>query len=392
VVRAWTHWATSEDWWPLRVPSHDAGTGIDGRPLGRAVRGTAFVFDPFDAYQKSLTTNPNMVVAGGIGMGKSTLVKMLIDRSLERGRRVVIVDPKGEYGPLAALYATTPVVLGRDGWCNPFGPTNHEHRTLVRTMVSSAQATPLTPEQHYVLDEAWRALEGPTPPRVLRALYDVVRGALAVSAPSPERDIALVLRRFITGDLAGLFDGDGPSLDFGEQLVVLDLSQQWASASLAMAALSAISAAQQVAPGPAEQGFVIIDEAWALLADPYALRWLQGSWKLARARGVSHVLVLHRWTDVGAVGDEGSANRARAQGLLRECETVWLFRQLHEELEEMGEALGLRVEERRALAHLRKGQVLVRYGTARSVVNLEPDERDQVFIDTDAAMRGKGGS
>ena len=31
--------------------------------------------------------------------------------------------------------------------------------------------------------------------------------------------------------------------------------------------------------------------------------------------------------------------------------------------------------------------VLVRYGAARSIVRLEPDDRDRSFIDTDAAMR-----
>ena len=45
--------------------------------------------------------NPNMIVAGSIGAGKSTVVKMVLDRALERGRRVVVIDPKGEYGQLA---------------------------------------------------------------------------------------------------------------------------------------------------------------------------------------------------------------------------------------------------------------------------------------------------
>lgn len=346
------------------------------------------MFDPFDAYQRGLTTNPNMVIAGGIGMGKSTLVKMLIDRALERGRRVVVVDPKGEYGPLASLYGTTPVVVGRDGWCNPFVQSDNEHRALVRSILASAQGKSLTPEQHFVLDETWLTLEGKTPPRVLWSLFDALRATLVRSTSSPERALALLLRRFISGDYAGLFDGEGPPLNFSERLVILDLSQQWASASLGMAALSAVSAAQQVARGPDEQGHVIVDEAWALLADPYALRWLQGSWKLARARGVSHLLVLHRWTDVGAVGDEGSANRARAQGLLRECETVWLFRQLNDELAELSRALGLSAVEQASLSQLSKGHVLVRYGNARSLVALQPDDRDRAFIDTDAAMRG----
>ena len=154
-----------------------------------------------------------------------------------------------------------------------------------------------------------------------------------------------------------------------------------------MAGLCAVAAAQQVVSANGERGHVIVDEAWALLADAYALKWLQGSWKLARSRGISHTLVLHRWTDVGAVGDEGTANRSRAQGLLRECETIWLFRQENDEIKEMQSVIGLRPVEASAVAALRRGQVLVRYGSARSIVQLEPDTRDLRFIDTDAAMR-----
>jgi type IV secretory pathway VirB4 component len=347
------------------------------------------VFDPFDAYQAGLVTNPNMVIAGGIGMGKSTLVKMQVDRALERGRRVVIVDPKGEYDALAAAYGSTPIVLGRDGWCNPFVQSDAEHRALVRTLLASAQDRPLSPEQHYALDGAFAALGETHHPRLLATLFTIVAPTLASAQSSPRRELALLLRRFIDGDYANLFDGPGDPLVFGGQVVVLDLSHQWSSSSLSIAALSAVAAAQQVVRETGDQGHVIVDEAWALLSDPYALRWLQGSWKLARARGISHLLVLHRWSDAGAVGDEGSANRSRAQGLLRECETLWLFRQVTDELEAMRTALGLSVAEQRALARLSKGQVLVRYGSARSIVRLEPDERDHRFIDTDAAMRGQ---
>jgi len=387
MVKPWTHWATSVDLWSLRLPSHDAGTGLEGRALGAAQRGRRFIFDPFDAYGAGHITNPNMVIAGAIGQGKSTLVKMLLDRGLQRGRRVVVVDPKGEYGELAMSYGTTPVVLGRDGWCNPFVGTDTEHRELVRTLLASAQGSSLTSEQHFALDTAWAALPTERGPRLLAALLDVVSPSLGTDTPSATRSVALLLRRFVDGDYASLFDGEGPPLSFGGQLVILDLSQQWSSSSLGMAALSAVAAAQQVVQRAGEQGHIIVDEAWALLGDPYALRWLQGSWKLARARGISHLLVLHRWSDVGAVGDEGSANRSRAQGLLRECETVWLFRQVADETDHMARALSLTALEQRVLAQLRRGRVLVRYGAARSIVRLEPDERDRSFIDTDAAMR-----
>ncbi|MGD0852987.1 MAG: DUF87 domain-containing protein [Acidimicrobiales bacterium] len=385
--RSWSHWATSRDLVSLMVPAHDAGTGLEGRALGEAQRGGAFVLDPFDAYAADLVSNPNVIVAGSIGAGKSTVVKMMLDRALERGRRAVIIDPKGEYAALARSYGVDVVALGRDGWCSPFPLNDRESRDLLRALIASAQGASLKSDQHYVIDAVWQELDAPRPSRVLRALFEALRSHLTSAAASPERSLALTLYRFIHGDLAGLFDGDDAPMVFTGQLVVLDLSAQWSSNSFSVAALSAVAAAQQVAAGEGELGYLVLDEAWSLLADPHALRWLQGSWKLARAKGLSHVLVLHRWSDVAAVGDVGSAHRERAQGLLRECETAWLFRQPPDEAREMAVALGLLAREERYLAALPKAVALVRYGAHRSIVRIRPDLRDRAFIDTDHAMR-----
>ena len=283
--------------------------------------------------------------------------------------------------------ASKPLALGRDGWCDPFARNDRESRDLLRALLASAQGGSLKSDQHYALDEVWSEMATPRPTRVLRSLFELLRPHLTSTSMTPERSLALTLYRFIHGDLAGLFDGDGEPMVFSGRLVVLDLSAQWSSNSFAVAALSVVAAAQQVVAIEEELGYLVLDEAWALMADPSALRWLRGSWKLARARGLSHVLVLHRWTDVAAVGDVGTAHRERAQGLLRECETAWLFRQPPDEAREMADALGLHAREERYLASLPKGAALVRYGSHRSIVRFRPDGRDVTFIDTDGAMR-----
>jgi type IV secretory pathway VirB4 component len=387
-VRAWTHWATSDDLARLRSPAHDAGTGLVGEPLGRCQYGSSFILDVFDAYGAGLVSNPNVIVAGSIGAGKSTIVKMQLERALRRGRRAVVVDPKGEYGELAAGHGVRPIALGRDGWCSPFPPDEREGRHLLRALVASAQGFALSSEQHFALDEVWQRLEV-QPKRVLFSIYQLLANHLESTTPSAERSIALVLHRFIHGDLAGLFDGPGEPLRFTGDLVIVDLSSQWSSHSLAVAVLSAVAAAQHVVGDPGSPGYLVIDEAWALLSDPSALRWLQGSWKLARSRGLSHVMVLHRWSDVASAGDAGSVERDRARGLLRECETAWLFRQPPDEAREMALALGLEAREESYLVALPKGVALVRYGAHRSIVRVEPDERDVLFIDTDVAMRAR---
>jgi len=387
VTRPWTHWATSTDLVSLRLPAHDAGTSLAGRALGQALLGSTFVLDPFDAYAAGLVSNPNVVVAGSIGAGKSTVVKMMIDRALERGRRVVVIDPKGEYGDLGRCHGARTVALGRDGWCDPFPADPDEARELVRALLGAARGSPLTSDEHYVLDHVDRT--APVCPGVSRlaALFESFEPALTSSEASARRDLALVLYRFVRGDLAGLFSGSGAPLDFSGDLVVVDLSAQWSSSTFHVAALSAVAAAQRVVHDEGSARYLVLDEAWAMLNDEQTVRWLQGSWKLARSRGLSHVLVLHRWSDVASAGDAGSASRERARGLLRECETSWLFRQPPDEARDMAMALDLIDLETRYLTSLPKGVALVRYGEHRSIVRVIPDERDLAFVDTDSAMR-----
>ena len=112
-----------------------------GSWVGR-VRGGDFVLDPFDAYQAGLVTNPNVVVAGSIGAGKSTLVKMMVDRALRRGRRVVVVDPKGEYGALARAHGVRPLVVGRDGWCWPRALDERSDHDFVTTLLDQCEGVP----------------------------------------------------------------------------------------------------------------------------------------------------------------------------------------------------------------------------------------------------------
>ena len=385
MTRAWTHWGTSQHFGALRLPAHDAGTRLEGPALGRIVRGGRFVLDPFDAYQAGLVTNPNVVVAGSIGAGKSTLVKMMLDRALRRGRRVVVVDPKGEYGALARAHGVRPLVIGRDGWYWPALLDERSGHDFVTTLLTSAKGSPLNDDERYVLDRAWRET-GAGSPRVLAALASRLSPFLGDRVHEGERSLALLLRRFTEGDLASLYDGPQAPVGFGDPLVILDVSAYWGTDLMGVAALSAVAAAQHLATCE-EPGYLVLDEAWALLGDDAALRWLQGSWKLSRARGISHVLVLHRWSDVAAVGALGSVSRARAQGLLRESETAWLFRQPPDEAAEMAAVLALSARERRCLPDLARGQALVRYGGARSLVQLTPDARDATFVDTDAAMR-----
>lgn len=386
VVAVLSRWMTSAQVGALVLPDHDAGTGLVGRALGVCQLGGPFVFDPFDAYRAGLVANPNVLVTGSIGVGKSTAVKMLVARGLDAGRAAVVLDPKGEYHDLAAACRGAVVALGAPGgWCDPFAGARTD-LALLETVLATAMGRALADDERFCLERTARA-SARDAPGVLARMLGVLAPHLDERRPSPERTLALALRRFVEGDLAGLFDGPGAPEELRNRLVVLDLSASWGGERATLCALAAMAVARSSLGARTGAGYLVVDEAWALVAEPRVAHWLRGSWKLARASATSHVLVLHRWSDAFAAADEGSAQRAQVTSILRDCDTDVLLRQDPTERALLADVLGLRAREREALTSLPRGAALVRYGPHRSLVRFVPDGDDLAVIDTDAAMR-----
>ena len=94
----------------------DTGLTVPGPLIGVDLLGGPFVYDPFELYAAGRLTNPNAVVFGQIGRGKSALIKTYLFRQLAFGRSAFVLDPKGEYGALAAAAGVEPLRL------RPAGP------------------------------------------------------------------------------------------------------------------------------------------------------------------------------------------------------------------------------------------------------------------------------
>jgi hypothetical protein len=213
------------------------------------------------------------------------------------------------------------------------------------------------------------------------------------------RDVALELRRLVHGDLCGMFDGPTtPGLDLSAPLVVLDLSALYASAALGVlmacatawlqAALARTTAAGASA---AARGrfFLVVDEAWAILSNLGVARWLQSSWKLSRAFGVSNVAVLHRVSDLRSVGASDSEQVALAQGLLSDSETRVVYAQAPGELQAAAELLSLSDTEVDLLPQLRRGIALWKVGQRSFLVQHRLSALERRIVNTDAAMTSR---
>ena len=92
----------------------EGGLGSDGVFVGQDLySGGSFVYDPWVLYARGIITAPNLVLAGIVGSGKSSLAKSLYTRSLPFGRRVYVPgDPKGEHTAVAEAVGGKAIVLG----------------------------------------------------------------------------------------------------------------------------------------------------------------------------------------------------------------------------------------------------------------------------------------
>ncbi|QBE48282.1 ATP-binding protein [Leucobacter triazinivorans] len=365
----------------------EAGLGSDGCYIGQDLySGASFVYDPWTLYARGAITAPNIVIAGIVGSGKSALVKSLYTRSLSFGRRVYIPgDPKGEHTPVAELVGGKAIILGRgqsqrlnplDEGYRAAGISDHDwavqvtgrRRELVGSLAETMLDRPLTPLEHTCIDHAlttvMRASKTPILPQVVSEILDPSPGTgSSTDARMREdgRQLGHALRRLVSGDLQGVFDGPSTvKFDPSLPMISLDLSRMVDNAALTSVLMTCSSAWMEGALlDPAGgQRYLIYDEAWRLMAYPSLLRRMDQQWRLARHYGIANCLVFHKLSDLDNVGDAGSANRALANSLLANAETRIIYRQETDQLGTTAQALGLTGTEQSLLPGLGIGQGL----------------------------------
>ncbi|MGH3472725.1 MAG: ATP-binding protein [Nocardioidaceae bacterium] len=424
---------------PLRIPPHHATTlnlqalfpfvvdstlGSRGVYVGRQTGSAAsFVFDPWEHYAGGAVTNPNILLAGVIGRGKSALAKSMALRMSAFGVRVYVPgDPKGEWGPVARAVGVDPIVLGRGmpARINPLDPGPRpadiddeqwarevlaRRHWLLGSLAETALERRLQPVERSAL---LMALETVTPksPRQHAApavMPEVVQALIAPAAVAAEtlnmstrelttesRNLALELRRLVVGDLAGLFDGPTTQpLDFAAPIQVLDTSRLSGDDTAIALLMTCASAWMESALTDPHAGrrLVVYDEAWRMLRHLPLVRRMQAQWKLSRALGVANVAVVHRISDLGAVGSTGSEAVALAQGLLADCSTRIVYAQESDQVPATEAALGLTDVEADQLIHLPRGRGLWKIGRHSAIVDHILGQHEHAIVDTDARMR-----
>lgn len=389
------------------------GLGSRGVYIGREIFGGSFCYDPWELYAQGVLTNPNILVLGQVGRGKSSLVKSLLLRQQVFGRKAAVLDPKGEYAGLAAAIGA-PVIKVEPGGAvmlNPLDATAggyaasdedvfRRRTALIQALAGTSLGRALRPEERVAIDLAitHTAEKYGSENMILPMLVDWLLEPSAEAAyeirtsldelTKSGRDVALELRRMCHGDLKGMFDGPtNVNIDWNGALVVVDLSAVFGSSALGLIMTCATAWLQAAISRPdGKKRFVVLDEAWAVLNNVSVARWLQQSYKLSRGYGVSNVAIMHRLSDLQASGNQGSEAFNLAKGLLSDTETRIIYGQPHSEIELAVEMLGLTGSQAELLPQLKRGQALWKVGRDSFLVQHQLGNSEKTIVDTDAQM------
>lgn len=394
-------------------PFHaDDSFGHRGPYMGVNVTGgmSAFYYDPFELYTSRTLTNPNCLVIGDVGSGKSATVKAFLRRSLAiygQRRFVAVLDPKGEYTTLARTLDLPVVRLhpGGSDQLNPMDPRPGEdpanvlaRQGLAAALVAGILGRALDPTEDAALGWAIQTIARHGQPFTLTDVTHAVAQPgdelVALSHRSPLEltqavtPVVFALDKLTSRTLRGMFDQPtSVTIDWDHGPgIVLDLSAVYTDREalplVMLAATAWLTAVLQRDWG--RRVIQIIDEAWAAVR--HGARHFQASLKLARTYGVSTWLICHRPADLTAQTDDGTADAKIAAGLLSDIQTRVLLRQPADQVPIATRLLALSERETQIISQLVRGRALWRLQHRGAVVQNVLTPNEARLFDTDAAM------
>ncbi len=423
--------------WPLiaaqGLPPTGAQMGID------LLSGGAFYADPIGWVNDDAisVTNPNLVVFGKPGKGKSATVKAFCLRMLAYGYRILILgDTKDEYEPLCRALGVEPFVvgLGLPARINPlaFGPLGHgwdrldaaeaQRReaimfarwiVLIRGLVGSQQV-PFGPVEETAVGEALRILTGyrtaatrlveVTIPQLWHALDEPADELVTACRYADRRhflDGTRTLRdalgSLVKGHLAGLFDDHTSiAVDWRAPIQSLSLSRLEPLGDQAIGiALTCLNSWGQAMREIAEVGdlrIVVRDETWRQMRlGVEAMKSLDANLRLSRRDADLQLLIAHKPSDMLTAGDSTSQAVAIAKDLLHLCDTKILHGQDQAVADELGSMLGLSPLAQRVVtgwANAGKGRALWVVGDRQFKVQTVLSQPELALTFTNDALTG----
>lgn len=424
------HRASTADLQAIYPWMADGGVGPIGQIVGHNLLGNSvFAYDPWDWYDAGLMTNPNGLIMGEIGSGKSSLVKTMVSRGFEHGRGAAITDPKGEYDDLASHLGFTPIYLGPGcaARLNPFdlaaggnedpARAQDRHLEMLQALATGVLRRELTEAERALCRIAVAKITGgylepvvgldgtpgvavrpgsklrtPLITEVMDAMMSPdpnLVGELPISAGElrdKTADLIMGCRRLIDGDLRGMFDEPtNIDVDMAGRFLSVNIEAVLRQRPEALPLVRICSAAWLRAAIASRRlrRYVLSDEAWADLTIG-TLRWHQAAWKLARSDLSANLVVFHKPGDILTAGDAGSEKDSLARSLIADAGTVVLYHQKADQVDLLRGAFGLTDAQIEWVLRLRRAQALWQVDGRRSfLVQHVRTDIETAFTNTD---------
>lgn len=326
-------------------------------------------------------TNHNSLILGSSGAGKSFLAKTDLLRELCNGTVCSVIDPEGEYAPIAEAVGGRVLQLGLPGARlnildlpapQSAGPCEIAARVLdlhalAAVLLGAERAERLRPQLDRAALGAYRQAgitqDPATWDRVAPDLGDVAAEARE-TLDSSSVELAELLQPYTHGSFSSLFvraaDGNAePSRHSPQPLTVYTL-EHLPEVMRTPAMLLVLSTIWRTAQAADSRRMLLIDEAWQLLQDRAAAQFVYRIAKSARKHRLGLSLVTQDASDLlrTELGTAVACNAA----------TQIVLRQAPQALGAVTEAFRCSAGERDFLQAAPRGYALVRTGTSRTAI------------------------
>ena len=354
--------------------------------------GSLVILNPFGR------ENANKVVFARSGSGKSFGCKVEALRALQAGISYFVIDPEGEYEPLAAVLnaRTVRMTPGSPQRINPFDlPQNNGDADevnpfaahvitllgLLDLMLAEPQSS-LPQIERTMLDEAifeaYRRKgitdDPDTHDREVPVLSDLVD---ILNEGDDDYGLAVRLRRYTTGSFAHLFS-ERTTVDLNHPFVVFDVRDLAPEMRTLATYLIASHIWREVRARPRPR-LLLIDEAWMLMQHPSGAEFLSGMARQARKHWLGLITITQDVSDF--------LNSPHGLTVLANASLKLLMRQDATVIDSVSEVFDLTPLEREFLMSASPGEGLLQAGNDHSLIRIEASPLEYALATTDPSER-----
>lgn len=317
----------------------------DPRVLLRSRSGTLIHFDPFS----SELTNPNQIISGGSGSGKSFLTNLLLMQILKEDPKVFIVDIGGSYKKSCSDLGGQYVPLGlNDGISiNPFDLSPNEYEpsnqkiklllALVEKMVKEDEKSGLGKFERTEIEKSiLKVYDENSVPRLSHLKNILIRHELAEI-----KKVGYILDSWCGDTPYGKFLDRESNIELHRPIVCMDLKGLEPYPDLQSACLLIITdlISREIEKNKTEMKIVVFDECWQLLEDEKGegAALVGNLFRTCRKYFTSCIAISQNLDDF--------ARSKAANAIMSNASTKWLLRQKGADQKRLKEVLQLNENE-----------------------------------------------